>query len=147
MNIEKTLKELIEKERYRYVHLIDGHALNTMLPQLTKERKPFVVNYVSLGGGFDITQGIRHERSRIQLLFADIVSFNGNAEVEADNVSAINETQKQHLNNIIDTLNASGHFEQIEQYDYTAIPLRFDAFCACLAVEFPLKETPGECIE
>ena len=37
MNIEKTLKELIEKERYRYVHLIDAtHYLKaTQLPDNT----------------------------------------------------------------------------------------------------------------
>lgn len=147
MNIERTLKGLIEGEGYRYVHLIDGYTLNTMLPQLTKERRPFVVNYVALGGGFDITGGIRQERSRIQLLMADIVPFNSNPEIEADSVSAINEQQKGHLNNIIDALNASGSFEPIETYDITLVPLRFDAFCACLIAEFTLNETPGECTD
>lgn len=147
MNIERTLKQLIEGEGYRYVHLIDGYALNTMLPQLTKERKPFIVNYVALGGGFDITEGIRRERSRIQLLLADIVPFSSNAQTEADSVSAINERQKQHLNNIIDALNASGSFERIDTYDIMIVPLRFDAFCATMTVEFTLQETPGECTD
>ena len=147
MNIERKLKEQIEKEGYRYVHLIDGHSLNTMLPQLTKERHPFVVNYVSLGGGFDIIEGIRRERQRIQMLFADIVPFNSNPEAEADAVSAINERQKEHLNNIIDAFNQSGVFEPIDNYDIMIVPLRFDAFCACLTVEFTLTETPGECVD
>lgn len=147
MNIENTLKTLIEGEGYRYVHLIDGHALNTMLPQLTKAATPFVVNYVSLGSNFFIVGDRRYESSRIQMLMADIVPFNSNAETEADSVSAIHEEQKTHIAAIVDALNASGSFEQITQWSCVEVPLRFDAVCACTTVEFTLADIEGTCID
>lgn len=146
MNIENTLKTLIEGEGYRYIHLIDGYALNTMLPQLTREASPFVVNYVSLGGGFSINGGVRRERQRVQLLMADIVPFDADATAEADSVSAVNETQKGHVNNIIDAINDSGDFEEVTDYSIQIVPLRFDAVCACLTVEFTLTEAVGSCV-
>ncbi len=155
MHIEQEIKTIIMGLGIRYIHLIDDFGLNALLPQLTEDRTPFVVNYVSAGSTFDIDQyDRRKETSQIQMILGDIVPFTGAEDqigetetivTDADNVETISETMKTRVHQIIGALNVSGKFEPVKRYRTRTFPLRFDAFCTCVTLTFDLKEKEGTC--
>ena len=156
MHIEQEIKKIVEDLNFRYIHLIDDYGLNTLLPQLTAARSPFVVNYISSGSTFDIDKyDRRHENAQIQMVLGDIVPFIEENDqtnetetivMEADSVETISETMKGRINQIIDALNASGKFEPVKSWVTRTIPLRFDAYCTCVTLNFSLKEKEGTCV-
>lgn len=148
MNIEQEIKTIVESLHMQYVHLVDGYELNNIMPKLARSapRAGFVVNYIPEGGGFSIdeTTGKRSETSNVQMMWCGVVAFDKDGQKEADNIAAIFERKKYEMNGFVDALNESGKFEPVTQYRYQCVPLRFDAVCACLIVNFDLVAKP-EC--
>lgn len=146
MNIEQEIKTIVTALGSHYVHLVDGYELNNIMPKLARQYDNFTVNYIPEGGSFDIDEGTgqRHETSRVQMMWCGVVAFNKDATVEADNVAAIIEAKKATMNAFVDAVNASGKFETLTHYDYSIIPIRFDAVCACLITTFSLTAN-GDC--
>lgn len=145
MDIEKEIKDIIGGMGLRYIHLVDGYELNTMLPQLARECRDFVVNYVSEGGSFAYTAGGHlTETARLQMMWCGVVPFDKDATKEADSVQTIINEKKEQLRQFVAVLNACGRFEPVESWSYQVIPLRFDAVCACLVANVEVQ-TIGEC--
>lgn len=149
MNIEQEIKTIVQSMHQQYVHLVDGYELNNIMPKLalTAPRAGFVVNYIPEGGAFDIDEvtGRRSESSHIQMMWCGLVKFDSDGQKEADHIAAIFERKKLEMNMFVDAVNANGLFEPVTHYGYQCIPLRFDAVCACLIVNFDLV-AKAECI-
>lgn len=156
MHIEQEIKTIIEGLEFRYIHLVDGYGLNTLLPQLTKSKTVFVVNFISEGSTFEIDKyDRRRETAQIQMILGDVVPFVGAENqvgetetivTEADNVESISETMKTRIHQIIGALNASGKFEPVKRYRTRTFPFRFDAYCTCVTLTFELTESAGTCV-
>lgn len=156
MHIEQEIKTIIKGLGFRYIHLVDGYGLNTLLPQLTKLKTAFVVNFVSEGSTFEIDKyDRRRETSQIQMVLGDVVPFVGAEDqigetetivTEADNVESISETMKTRVHQVINALNTSGKFKPVKRYRTRTFPFRFDAYCTCVTLTFDLTESAGTCV-